>query len=185
MVSGGLGDLDDQFGGADAVTVRVDTDLAAAFRFDQQEMIRLRFTPAKGLIYGASAQRKDIDKNGNEVSTDDAVVAGRVIYDGASVQQKWLGWIDSGDANTTNPGAIFGGFDDKAGNHVSWGYLDDECDGLVTVELTTQPGRTLSAFARIGAQGIQYYADPAARSPARSIICTAVVVSISSTPTVT
>jgi hypothetical protein len=113
--------------------------------------IRLRFTPAKGLVYGASAQRKELDRNGNEVRKDDEVVAGRVIYDGANAQQKWLDWVDTGDANTTNPGAIFGGFDDKDGNHVSWGYLDDECDGLVTVELRTQPGTTLSAFARIGA----------------------------------
>jgi hypothetical protein len=117
---------------------------------DRCPEIRLRFTPAKGLVYGASAQRKDLDKNGNVISTDDAVVAGRVIYDGASAQQKWVGWIDSGNANTTNPGAIFAGYDDKDGNHVSWGYLDDECDGLVTVELATH-GTTLSAFARIGA----------------------------------
>jgi hypothetical protein len=112
--------------------------------------IRLRFTPAPGLVYGASDQRIEIDQSGDPVSRPDPIVAGRVIYDGANKQHKWLGWIDSGDAATTNPGSIYAGYDDKDGNHVSWGYLDDECDGLVTVELTVG-GRTLSAFARIGA----------------------------------
>ena len=117
-------------------------------RFPQ---IRLRFTHAKGLIYGASNERIELDENGNQISRHDDIVAGRVIYDGANKQHKWLGWIDSGDAVTTNPGAIFAGFDDANGNHVSWGYLDDECDGLVIVELTTAEGLALSTFARIGA----------------------------------
>jgi hypothetical protein len=117
-------------------------------RFPQ---IRLRFTPAEGLIYGASDQRIEIDENGDQVKREDEIVAGRVIYDGTNAQHKWLGWVDSGDAATTNPGAIYAGFDDKDGNHVSWGYLDDECDGLVTVELTTKENVTLSAFARMGA----------------------------------
>ena len=42
-----------------------------------------------------------------------------------------------------------------------------------------------AAFARIRAQGVQYCADPGGPSPARSIICTAVAASISTTPTVT
>jgi hypothetical protein len=36
------------------------------------------------------------------------------------------------------------------GNQQSWGYLDDECDGIVRVELAAG-GKTLSAFARFGA----------------------------------
>src|SRR5262249_51195637 len=99
--------------------------------------IRLRFTPAKGLIYGASETRIEIDENGNRVQRADDVVAGRVIYDGANKDHKWLGWVDTGDATTTNPGAIYAGYADENGNQVSWGYLDDECDGFVSVELTT------------------------------------------------
>src|SRR5206468_3448561 len=35
-------------------------------------------------------------------------------------------------------------------NQVSWGYLDDECDGVVKVELTAEV-KPFSAFARFGA----------------------------------
>lgn len=116
--------------------------------------IRLRFTPAAGLVYGSSDRRlKKIDAKGKPVEfedDDDIVVKGRVIYDGKRDTQKWLGWIDSVSPETTNPGSIFGGYDDDQDNHVSWGYLDDECDGIVTVALACE-GRELSAFARIGA----------------------------------
>ena len=99
--------------------------------------IRLRFTPAAGLVYGASERRlKKIDQNGKPIEfedNDDSVVTGRVIYDGKRGTQKWLGWIDRGDPTTTNPGQIYGGYANENGDQVSWGYLDDECDGLVTV----------------------------------------------------
>ncbi len=113
--------------------------------------IRLRFTPAKGLVYGASDHRIEPDEFGDKISKPDPIVAGRVIYDGANPQQKWLGCIDTGDPTTTNPGQIYAGYSDENNNQVSWGYLDDECDGIVTVSLTLPGGATLSAFARIGA----------------------------------
>jgi hypothetical protein len=116
--------------------------------------IRLRFTPAAGLVYGASERRlTKVDAKGKPVAfedKEDEVVKGRVIYDGKRETQQWLGWSDlNNDPATTNPGQIYAGYDDN-GNHISWGYLDDECDGLVTVTLKIG-GRTLSAFARIGA----------------------------------
>ena len=52
---------------------------------------------------------------------------------------------------TQNPGAIYAGFVNKDGNQESWGYLDDECDGIVTVAVTLPDGRELSAYGRIGA----------------------------------
>jgi hypothetical protein len=116
--------------------------------------IRFRFTPAAGLVYGASERRlTKIDANGKPIAfedQDDSVVKGRVIYDGKRDTQKWLGWVDPNAPETTNPGQIYGGYDDSESNHVSWGYLDDECDGTVTVALKVG-GKTLSAFARIGA----------------------------------
>ena len=71
----------------------------------------------------------------------------------------WLAWsrfrvvipvFDKTLPTDTNPGAIYAGYTDKNDQQVSWGYLDDECDGIVSVELTVG-GKALRAFARIGA----------------------------------
>jgi hypothetical protein len=112
--------------------------------------IRLRFTPAKGIVYGAQKTRKaptDIDKDHKE---PDPILMSeeQIIY---NPERPWVGWTDKDAATVTNPAQIFAGFTNKDGAQESWGYLDDECDGLVTVYLTLADGRTLSAFARIGA----------------------------------
>jgi hypothetical protein len=113
--------------------------------------IRLRFTPAAGLVYGASDHRTEINQFSEKVSVPDPIVADRIIYDAGNPGQKWLGWADTGDPATTNPGGIYAGYNDPQHGQTSWGYLDDECDGIVTVALTLPNGSTLSAFARIGA----------------------------------
>src|ERR1700730_6580097 len=56
--------------------------------------VRLRFTPAKGLVNGASDQGIEIDQNGNQFAREDKIVSGRVTYDGANKQHKWLGCRD-------------------------------------------------------------------------------------------
>jgi hypothetical protein len=118
--------------------------------------IRLRFTPAKGLVYGASPTRKEPDGKGGFEDRPDSVIEGRVIYDGKKKGQKWLGWADGNSAlspiqqaSLTAPGGIYAGYPDPDKGHTSWGYLDDECDGIVEVALETKDGRKLSAFARI------------------------------------
>ena len=108
--------------------------------------IRLRYTPAKGLVYGASAERTSSDAP-NGPPEKDPVLDGRIIYDPT---KPWRGYFDQGLPSETNPGAIYANFIDQNGNPVSWGYLDDECDGTVSVELAIG-GKTLRAFARIGA----------------------------------
>jgi hypothetical protein len=113
--------------------------------------IRLRFTPAAGLVYGASEKRIEINAFNEKVSVPDPIIAERIIYDPNSPGQKWLGWVDTGDPDTTNPGAIYAGYNDPQNGQTSWGYLDDECDGIVTVSLALPGGQSLSAFARIGA----------------------------------
>ncbi len=110
--------------------------------------IRLRFTPAAGLVYGANVNRITSETaSGPETETDE-VVAGRVIYD--DTKGKWRGYFDPGNPTDTNPGAIYAGYEDSDGKQVSWGYLDDECDGTVAVELNIG-GTPLRAFARVGA----------------------------------
>ena len=109
--------------------------------------IRLRYTPAAGLVYGANAVRNTADgPNGPETELD-PVLDGRIVYD--ENKGRWKGYADVGAPIETNPGAIYAGYSGNAGQ-TSWGYLDDECDGIVSVELTLG-GKTLRAFARIGA----------------------------------
>jgi hypothetical protein len=111
--------------------------------------IRLRFTPAAGKVYGPPLDGNMPDKN----------LAGEV-YD--AKKGKWKGWKDPADPKTdpilgirkaTNPGNVYAGTDSTNPDdphRVSWGYLDDECDGIVDVEITTG-GKRLTAYARIAA----------------------------------
>jgi len=112
--------------------------------------IRLRYTPAGGLVYGAADRRiKGMGVNG-PIFEPDEVVKGRIIYDTAKPTATWLGWKDPGKPTDTNPGQIYAGYQNDKNDHVSWGYLDDECDGIVAAELEVG-GVKLRAFARIGA----------------------------------
>jgi hypothetical protein len=112
--------------------------------------VRLRYTPAAGLVYGAAANRiKEIGVNGPVTETDE-VVKDRIIYDPTKPNATWMGWADPGMPTDTNPGQIYAGYAAADGTQVSWGYLDDECDGIASVELTVG-GNTLRTFARIGA----------------------------------
>jgi hypothetical protein len=111
--------------------------------------IRLRFTPAAGKVYGSSRRRHvsaDKEEDDPIIISDDLVV-----YDTGPGRGTWRGYTDPTAPTTTNPGEIYAGFDDADGNHVSWGYLDDECDGHVRVQLELRDGTTLSAHAHIGA----------------------------------
>ena len=127
--------------------------------------IRFRYTPGPGKVYGASTTR--IESQGAE-PTPDPVYAhyGKefLVYnkDAGSLpdnkgKQVWFGY-EEGDQKwpiLTNPGAIFAGYDstDKKGNYlrVSWGYLDDECDGFASVQLKNTDGKILEARAHISA----------------------------------
>jgi hypothetical protein len=77
------------------------------------------------------------------------VTEAQIIYD---PKGDWVGFTDGTQPLPvqTNPGAIYAGWSDADGNQISWGYLDDECDGIVTASLTID-GKTLAANARLGA----------------------------------
>jgi hypothetical protein len=108
--------------------------------------IRLRFTPAAGKVYGS--KRKRIPGPKKDPVEDPVINSDELIlYD---EKKGWCGFVESGGPTTTNPGAIFAGYDDGDGL-VSWGYLDDECDGYVSVTLETRKGKPLTARAVIGA----------------------------------
>ncbi|MBV8485622.1 MAG: hypothetical protein JO077_22465 [Verrucomicrobia bacterium] len=94
--------------------------------------IRLRFTPASGKVYGP--------KTGDPNIAED-------VYD--ETRGSWSKFRD-GDPNapasrppSTEPGGIFANV-----RGVSRGYLDDECDGIVQVQVTLAD-KALTAIARI------------------------------------
>jgi hypothetical protein len=108
---------------------------------DEFPEIRIRFTPAHGKVYGSSSDPNDPN-----------VV--RTVYD--AQKGKWPGYqeLDSppndySGRRLTNPAEIFAGYDNN-GAHISYGYIDDECDGLIEVSLTAG-GKELNSFARVAA----------------------------------
>lgn len=112
--------------------------------------IRFRYTPAAGLVYGSRKERLVPDQNNNPVLTPDPIIDSDelVLYND---QKDWLNYTESVGPSLTNPAGIYAGYLNAEGNQVSWGYLDDECDGHVKVSLKLQDGQVLSAQSYIGA----------------------------------
>lgn len=127
--------------------------------------IRLRFTPAKGLIYGPKLTEAEID----EMRAKDPTVRNlHVVAEAQAVYDKTKGWwhfeipaaVRNADPtvtkfyNETQPPALFAidppgpcWLNDNVA--VSRGYLDDACDGIVEVTLAPQAGKKLTAVGRI------------------------------------
>jgi len=102
---------------------------------------RLRFTPAHGKVYGTKTDVPDPN-----------VV--KVVYD--PNKGHWRGYRepdspknDYDGRKLTNPAEIFAGHD-KDDYHISYGYVDDECDGVIEVQLDLG-AKTLHSFARVAA----------------------------------
>jgi hypothetical protein len=109
--------------------------------------IRLRFTPAAGNVYGPPPEPGTADPN-----------IADAVYD--PEKGKWKGYFDPSSPDdpkkepirvrkATNPMAIYAG-KSEGDYQISYGYLDDECDGIVEVELVVS-GARLNAHARIAA----------------------------------
>lgn len=105
--------------------------------------IRIRYTPAAGKVYGPPPDPGEDDPN-----------IADAVYDPA--KGTWKGYADPTDVTkdplgvrkATNPAQIYAGAD--SADQKSYGYLDDECDGVVEVEVEVN-GAKLSAYARIAA----------------------------------
>jgi hypothetical protein len=107
----------------------------------QDPEIRLRFTPAHGNVYGTKSE------------VQDAVVV-RAIYD--PEKGGWGRYVEPenpsnncSDRGHTNPSQTFAGYSKDDYLH-SYGYIDDECDGIIEASLETG-GKALSSFARVTA----------------------------------
>jgi hypothetical protein len=111
--------------------------------------IRLRYTPAAGIVYGTRMKRRESYQDLK--LHDDPVIDHEdlVLYD--EKQGDWLNYTESTGPTLTNPAGIYAGYADKDGNQVSWGYLDDECDGVARIGLTRKDGSQLWAHGYIGA----------------------------------
>jgi hypothetical protein len=107
--------------------------------------IRIRYTPAAGKVYGPPPDTGEEDPN-----------IADAVYD--PEKGKWKGYFDPTDVvndplgvrKATNPAQIYAGKLMDDGNQISYGYLDDECDGIVEVEIKVG-GAKLGAYARIAA----------------------------------
>jgi hypothetical protein len=115
--------------------------------------IRLRFTPAAGNVYGAARVRhtSPTTTEVDPIIDDDALV----LYD--KDKGPWYNYRENSGPTVanpsetpTNPAQIFAGYDD-GNDRVSWGYLDDECDGYVRITLQRKVGAALTAQSHIGA----------------------------------
>ncbi|HEV7990852.1 MAG TPA: hypothetical protein VGP25_03460 [Gemmatimonadaceae bacterium] len=127
--------------------------------------IRLRFMPAKGLIYGPKLTEQEIEEMRE---ADPSVTNLFVVPEKQAVYDKTKGWwkfsippeVRNADPyfttfyNETQPPALFAiippgpcWLNDNVA--VSRGYLDDACDGTVEVSLTPKGGKTLKAVGRI------------------------------------
>ncbi len=113
--------------------------------------IRLRFTPAAGLIYGPDKTIVPPTPEGedSEVPKLYQIPEAQAIY---NHNKSWYGLASA--ENETVPPSLFAIdppapswlFNNKA---VSRGYLDDACDGIVEVQLRLKNGGKLAATARI------------------------------------
>lgn len=115
--------------------------------------IRLRYTPAAGKVYGSARDRhtSPTATQPDPIIDDDALV----LYDRA--RGPWYNYRENNGPTAarpsetpTNPAQIFAGYDD-GNDRVSWGYLDDECDGFARVTLQRRSGGPLTAQAHLGA----------------------------------
>lgn len=120
--------------------------------------IRLRFTPAAGLVYGSTPLAEPIHvpdpSDGKGQSSDVALPPERVLYD--SARGSWHGHRDDDPIRNTLGQGLYAAYGatpyfnyyDEA--QPSRGYFDDTCDGIVTIELIDQDGAVQhSARARI------------------------------------
>jgi hypothetical protein len=113
---------------------------------DAYPQIRLRFTPAGGHVYGSALERhtSPTQVERDPIIDDEALI----LYD--DKKGTWRGYRESVGPTLTNPAQIYAGYADGE-YQVSWGYLDDECDGYARVMLALGDGSMLTAQAHIGA----------------------------------
>ena len=113
------------------------------------DILRVRFTPATGEVYGPPTAVVGLDKLTGR-SYEIVRPANRILNPNTS----WPGYI-RGDADP-QPSDTYDGADQ--GQTRSWGVVDDTCDGIITANLVIS-GRNLSAMCRVTVGAPDYAPD--------------------------
>jgi hypothetical protein len=103
------------------------------------DILRVRFTPARGEVYGPpSAIVARDDSTGREYE---------IVPPGNRILNPAASWVSyTGTDTDPQPADTYDGADQ--GRNQSWGVVDDTCDGIITADLVVN-GRRFSAQARI------------------------------------
>jgi hypothetical protein len=103
------------------------------------DILRVRFTPARGEVYGPpSAIVARDDSTGREYE---------IVPPGNRILNPAASWVSYAGTDTDpQPADTYDGADQ--GSNQSWGVVDDTCDGIITADLVVN-GRRFSAQARI------------------------------------
>lgn len=120
---------------------RVIRPVAGQVNAVDRDILRVRFTPAAGEVYGPPTA-----VTGSDHGKGPYVIvqpANRILNEAAS----WVTYI-RGKPTDPQPADTYDGADQGNGNDQSLGVVDDTCDGLITASLALD-GRTLSASCRI------------------------------------
>lgn len=108
--------------------------------------VRLRFTPAAGVVYGSNSERYEPEARKEKKDPVFEEQPERIVYD--TTRGRWRGFqADENSATITNPSDIYQGYWPVSGLPRGWGYIDDVCDGPISVALSLANGSTLKARA--------------------------------------
>ena len=103
------------------------------------DVLRVRFTPARGEVYGPPSAVVGLDDRSGR--------AYEIVPPGNRVLNPAASWVRYTGADTDpQPSDTYDGADQ--GNNQSWGVVDDTCDGIITADLVVH-GQRFSAQARI------------------------------------
>jgi hypothetical protein len=108
-------------------------------------VLRVRFTPAEGLVYGPPSATMARDPDRNQGPAHELVpAANRVLNPNAS----WLHYSSSDRPDSPEPSDTYDGADDRTRRNRSFGVVDDTCDVILQATLVIGP-TTWKAAARV------------------------------------
>jgi hypothetical protein len=124
--------------------------LAAAMMGVDLDVLRLRFTPAAGEVFGppSATRAQDPDAPATSLAQYEIVPAANRILNPAAT---WCSFQPQTQSDQPEPADTFDGVIDLPDGSLggqSWGVVDDTCDGIVRVTVEVGPER-FSAAARI------------------------------------
>lgn len=106
-------------------------------------VLRVRFTPARGQVYGPSTATTAIDTDTNRAH-EMVPEANRILNSGSA----WVQYSSNNRRDNPQPSDTYDGADDSSRRNLSFGVVDDTCDVLLGVSIRV--GRkSFNAVARV------------------------------------